>query len=261
MSKLKNKTVVVTRALGQADFLVHALRERGAYVLHIPTVEMRAPDSWEACDAAIARVEDYNWILFTSSNGVAFFWERLALADGAFEVLLRAKIAAVGDATARCLVEKGLSVDLVPDEFTAENLAQALLTMEDLTAQKILILRPQNGRDKLQQELQLRVASVDAVPVYKNCPVQVTQAEDYARLFNGHGIDLLTFTSPSTFLNFTEEIGAPVVRQWLDAGCHIAAIGPVTAAAIHKQGFPVDILPDESTVRGLLDGIDKYYNE
>lgn len=251
---LAGKTIVVTRSTEQADEMIARLKQAGADVLHIPTIEAAAPDSWDACDAAIDRLQTYDWIVFSSTNGVRFFSQRLQQRGRSVSDLNSLKIAAVGERTQSALSDLGLTVDLVPeDEYSAEGLSRAFQA-EQVRGKRVLLAKAQKSRRVLEAYLQEAGAQVEVVAVYQTRACR-TQGQD--RL-NGH-IDCLTFTSPSTFINFLSEFGEKRLAAWKENGCAIAAIGNVTAAAISKADFEVEIIPEQSTIPELLNAIEEYY--
>ncbi len=171
MSKpLKGKTVVVTRAVAQADELVSQLIQFGAKVVHIPTLEIVPPDSWQGCDAAIEKLEQYHWLIFTSTNGVKFFTKRLKELGKGVKYLKTKQIAAVGERTGAELQDLGLHVDLVPEEFRAEGLLRSFEKI-NMQGRFVLLLKAQQASDVLLKNLTSMGAKVDAVAVYKNQPV------------------------------------------------------------------------------------------
>ena len=253
--------MVVTRAASQANTLIQGLAQRGARVLHVPSIALVAPDSWEDCDDAISRLRLFDWLIFTSSNGVVFFLQRLRARGHDIENLSQAKIAAVGQSTADCLQQNGLAVSLTPEsKFRTDGLVAALRKQHDLRGKRVLLLAPQTSHSAVAAQLCSLGALVDVAAVYKNEPVQGTAVSDFQTLVDGCRIDLLTFTSPSTFENFVSLVGKENILKWRDRGCRLAAIGPVTAEAILKCRLSVDILPETSTTKGLLKGIDDYYD-
>lgn len=257
MSKpLTGKTIVVTRAADQAKELIATLGNSGAEVIHIPTIEITEPDSWQFCDDAMDKLHDYDWIIFTSANGVRFFTYRLSEKNGSVADLNLKHVAAVGNRTAGELRRLGVEVDLVPRDFKAEGLVESF-QRENLSGKNILIAKVQKGRDVLEMGLRAKGAKVDAVAVYKT---QRPRIHNLIEHLNGHRIDLLTFTSPSTFRNFLHLFGKDKISAWKRNGCAIAAIGNVTATAIAKYEFKVDICPKKSTIPDLVSAILEYYN-
>lgn len=259
MAVLKNKTVVVTRGREQAGELMALLEEHGARVLHLPAVEIGPPDSWEACDAAIDKLADYHWIVFTSTNGVRYFLDRLQQRGGTLHRASAPRLAAVGERTAAALQECGVDVDLVPDEFRAEGLLRALAEY-NLQGKRVLVPRGDKGREVLLEGLAGAGAEVDAVQVYRNRrPHRGAVAAELERL-NGAAVDVLTFTSPSTVYNFLDLAGRERVNLWRESGCCMAAIGRVTAKALGRSHLPVDILPERSTIPDLVNAIVEHFS-
>lgn len=251
---LSGKTVVVTRAVDQAAELVEALTRHGASVVHVPTIEIVPPDSWQACDSAIDRLHEFDWVVFASRNGVRFFRHRLLARGGDVERLRKRRTAAVGERTAaelRCL---GVPVERVPDRFDAESLVRVFRD-DEVQNRTFLVVRAQEGRDVLERGLRARGAHVTAVAAYRTrlC------ARDVAERLNGQHADVVTFTSPSTFKGFVAAVGQEKLQAWCDRGCALAAIGDVTGRAITQAGFEVDILPQKATVPSLVEAIVEYY--
>jgi uroporphyrinogen III methyltransferase/synthase len=259
MKALAGKRIVVTRSREQADELVFPLQELGAEVLLIPTIEIVPPDSWEFCDAAIERLVEYDWMIFSSTNGVRFFVDRLREKGHQIEKIAPAKIAAVGERTRSALEEIGIRVNLMPEEFRAEGLVQAFAKI-DLREKRILIPKAQESREVLFNELIAMGAQMDAVPVYKNQLPAQNRISEMTKSLNGHSVDVLTFTSPSTARNFVEMIGRDKVARWIKSGCKIAAIGGVTAEALNELGLPADILPKKFTIPDLAEAIENFFN-
>ncbi|MFQ6112937.1 MAG: uroporphyrinogen-III synthase [bacterium] len=255
---LSGKRVVVTRAVDQADELVVRLRQLGADVVHIPAIEIGPPDSWIACDEALEDLEQYHWVIFTSTNGVQFFIERLKTKNKGLGRLQTKQIAAVGERTEAKLKDLGLHVDLVPDQFRAEGLVKAF---EQINLQNLKILFPkaQEGRDVLVKGLEALGAEVNGVPVYKTRAPKRQNISKFLASLNDHEVDLLTFTSPSTVRNLISIFGEKIIKQWLANGCRTAVIGGVTAEALENFGIHADILPKKSTVPNLVKAILEYY--
>lgn len=252
---LAGKTIVVTRSIEQADEMIAELKLAGADVLHIPTIEAAVPDSWDACDAAIDKLQTYDWIVFSSANGVRFFCQRLSERGKAITEVNSLEIAAVGERTQSELEKAGLKVDLLPeDEYSAEGLCKAFQG-EELSGKRVLLARAEKGRRVLESRLREAGAIVNAAAVYQTRAPRHPFREE----LNGHHIDCLTFTSPSTFINFLSECGEKRLTAWKQNGCVIAAIGNVTAEAISKFDLDVDIIPERSTIPDLLNAIVEHY--
>jgi uroporphyrinogen III methyltransferase / synthase len=244
---LFGKGIVITRPERQADDLAQLLGGEGACPIHFPTIEIVPPPNWNALDKAIDRVEEYDWIIFTSANGVQAFFARLIDRGKDVRNLKGIKICCIGPATARQIEAKNIRVDLVPYEFIAEGILQSFAGM-DLQRRKILIPRADKARDILPLGLKKMGAEVDVAAVYRTVN-SGRKKEELARLISEDKVHIITFTSSSTVTNFVEIMGADYM---LPSFIRIACIGPVTAAAAKKAGFKVDISREEYTMEGLV---------
>lgn len=250
---LGNKTIVVTRAVGQAEPLIHLLQDLGANVISVPTFEISPVSSWQACDAALQRLDSFDWLIFTSANGVKYFIDRLK--DNALDVdrLSQKKIAAVGEKTAGYLQTLKIKVDLIPAEFRAEGLIESF-KKQNLSSQKILIIRPEKTRDILKVALEALRHTVEEIAVYRNQPVAIDTS-----VINGQQPNVLTFLSPSAVKNFVKAFGIKKVNGWVEGGCLIAAIGKITGQAVKNANFKTHILPKKYTIENLVKEISEYY--
>ncbi len=254
---LLRKRIVVTRALEQAQELISALSSLGADVVHIPTIRFAPPESWTDCDEAICKASRYDWLIFTSTNGVDFFYSRMRELGKDWGCFSDVKYAAVGVQTAEKLRQIGVRVDLVPDDFHAEGLADAFSAI-DLKGARILLLKPEKSSSTLARGLARAGAIVDAVTVYRTEAAPVEPAR-LAHMLKSGSPDLLTFTSPSTAKNLISQLGLDVVQQWLQSGCKVAAIGDVTAGALSKLGIEADIVAKKSTIHYLVNQIAEFF--
>jgi uroporphyrinogen III methyltransferase/synthase len=246
MSALAGRSVVVTRAREQAGPLCGALAARGATPVLFPTITVRPADDPGPVDAAIARLDAYDWIVFTSANAARCFAERMALADRrGLPAGLRA--AAVGAATARTLADRQLPVAAMPEEFRGARIAAAL---GDLGGRRVLLPRADIGREETAAALRAAGATVDDVTVYHTVPAA---ADPAGRRALEAGVDAVTFTSPSTVRNFVLLLGADARRLVRDSV--IACIGPVTAEALREAAFPAPVQPAVYTVDALVDAL------
>ena len=253
---LFGKGVVITRPEKQADDLARLLTKEGANPIHFPTIQIVPPSSWRDLDAAMKRLEDYEWLIFTSANGVAFFFERLAAKGKDIRDLKGVKICCIGPATARQIQEKGIRVDLVPREFISEGILKSFARM-NLKGKKILIARAAKARDILPKGLKKMGAQVDVVTAYETIG-SGKKKKDIEELFKENQVDVITFTSSSTVKNFVKIMGSGFK---LSKGVKIACIGPVTAAAAQKEGFTVDIHQEEYPMEGLVNALKKYFEK
>jgi uroporphyrinogen-III synthase len=245
MKDLAGIQIVVTRARDQAGELSTKLRALGAQVIEFPTIEIRPAEDYGPLDGAIARLDSYDWLIFTSANGVRFFVERLKRCGCELRGL-RARICAIGPATRRALEALHLKVDLMPKEYVAESLVEAFAA-HDLAGQRILLPRAAVARDLAPAELARRGAQVEVVEAYRT--VVPDQAPALARqIFSAaRKPDWITFTSSSTVANFVVAAGVAAVE-----GVRVASIGPVTTATARKHGIPVTVEAKVFTIDGLI---------
>jgi len=238
---LFGRRIVVTRARGQAEALSGRLHALGADVIELPTIEIQPAPDYEPLDRAIASLASYDWLIFTSANGVRFFLERLD--RSAIDLrALRARICAIGPATRAAIEALHLKVDVMGEEYVAESLLAALAA-HDLQGKRVLLPRAAVARDLVPAELQRRRAQVDVVEAYRTVapqgPVQFDQKPDW-----------ITFTSSSTVHNFVAMAGAESL-----GGVKVASIGPVTSAAARKLGITVTVEASVYSIDGLVDAI------
>jgi len=251
---LFGKQVVVTRAKGQAGALSAQLRALGAGVIELPTIEIRGAADSAPLDTAIAHLDAYDWLIFTSVNGVRFFLERLD-ASAADLRSLRARICAIGPATRAAVEALHLKVDLMGKEYVAESLLEAFAA-HDLAGKRVLLPRAAVARDLVPAELTRRGALVEVVEAYRTvAPEHV--AREAARAFNGaRKPDCVAFTSSSTVQNFVTAVGAAALER-----VAVASIGPVTSATARGMGVEVKTEARVFTVEGLVEAIVGLYTE
>lgn len=248
-------TVIVTRPKEQSHDFISLLEDRGANVIPFPTIEIVPPRSYKALDSAIDRIEKYDWIVFTSVNGVKSFFDRLRELNKDIRELHKAKIAAIGNVTAREILDMGIKVDIVPDEFRAEGLIK-IFKNEGIKNAKVLIPRARVARDILPESLKKLGAEVDVVTSYitKKPPKSITN--HICKLLDENKVDLITFTSSSTARNFFDLI--PDFKKY-KKNALIASIGPITAKTIREFGYKAQIVPNQYTVLDLTEEIVNYY--
>lgn len=253
---LFGKGVVITRPEKQADDLAKLLIREGAHPIHFPTIKIVPPSNWRDLDTAIKNLEDYDWLIFTSANGVSFFFERMYAKKKDIRDLKGIKICCIGPATARQVQDKGIGVDLVPKEFISEGILKSF-SRTNLKGKNILVARAAKARDVLPEGLKKLGAQVDVVTAYETVG-SGKKKKDMEDLFKENQVDVITFTSSSTVNNFIKITGGGFK---LPQGVKIACIGPVTAAAAKKAGFPVDIHQEEYTMEGLVDALKKFFGK
>ena len=253
---LLGKKIVVTRAREQASDLAGQLSDLGADCLEHPTIKIVPAEDLRPLDAAIKKLDTYDWIVFTSVNGVKFFFERLFETGRDVRALNQLGTAAIGPATAERMYQFGLKSDIIPQNYRAESVVEAF-RKEKLDGKKILLPRAGDARPVLPIELRKMGAAVDEVTVYltakvrKNTELLIKQLEDKT-------IELITFTSSSTVRNFKELLPPDKFNQLID-GVTIASIGPITTDTAVELGFKVDVTAESYTIPGLCEAILKYY--
>lgn len=253
---LYGKTVLVTRARSQASRLTALLENLGANVIEKPAISIAAPaDQYRAVDEAIAHIADYQWLIFTSTNGVERFFERLDRSGKDVRALGYAKIAAIGQTTADKLFSYGIRADVVPREFRAEGIIEALKGKLPPHA-KILLPRAAEAREILPEKLREQGASVDVVPVYQTEAAEVSaeDADALRQALSAGKIDFVTFTSSSTVRNLMKILGGAESLKHVQTAC----IGPVTAATAREVGLDPSIVAETYTIDGLVEALLKH---
>ena len=249
---LFGKRILVTRARVQASALTEKLTALGAACIEAPVIRIAPPaDGYAALDGAIAELNAYQWLIFTSVNGVEHFFARLHAAGKDTRALGYARVAAIGAATSAALRAFGIRADLVPPEFRAEAVAEELRPLLPPRA-RILLPRAQEARDVLPDTLRAHGATVDVVAAYETVP-EIEDAAIAQRLASGE-IDMVTFTSSSTVKNLVKMLGNITPLQQVKIAC----IGPVTADTARSFALEPDIVAKEYTIDGLVLSIKEY---
>lgn len=256
---LFGKKIVVTRTREQASNLMAGLEENGADCLECSTIDIHPVDSYEILDDELNRLKEYHWIIFSSLNGVKYFFERIQSKGMDARDLKGPDIAVVGKSTADLLHTYGVNADLIPPVFTSEGLAESLLD-QGVEGRNILIPRAEKAREILPETLRGAGAQVVIAPVYKNIPPAGSKEELRQELEAGL-VDMVTFTSSSTVRNFLTMVGAEDSNELQDLfnGVKIAAIGPITAKTVTDNGLKVDVQPAEYTIAAMIKEIVSYY--
>ena len=252
---LFGKGIVITRPEVQAEEFGSLLYAQGARVIHFPTIKIVPPEDFRELDQAIGRLSQYQWIIFTSANGVGFFLKRLKELGRDFRDLKDIRICTIGPATAATIEKLGIRVDVVPEEFISEGVVREFEQF-NLKGSRILLPRAEKARDVIPEGLTRLGAKVNVVTAYRT----VNSGRDKSELENfirERKVDVITFTSPSTVTNFMEIMGKEFV---IPPTIKIACIGPVTSAAVKKAGLPVDIIQERYTIPGLVDTLVGYFS-
>jgi uroporphyrinogen III methyltransferase/synthase len=249
---LSGKRIVVTRSRKQASALSEQLRSLGADVLELPTIRIEPPEDLREFAELVQYAHGYDWIVFTSPNGVnAFFEMFFKLYDDAREIG-GVKIAAIGPATAQRVKDFHLHVDLAPEEFVAEAVIREFQKQGGVENLRILLARAEKARDVLSKELSRMGAIVDEGIAYRTVP-ETRDITGARRRFLEEGADLITFTSSSTVENFLA-MGLP----W-PQGTQIASIGPITSKTARDHGLKIDIEARRHDIAGLVDAIRRFF--
>ena len=251
---LFGKNILITRARSQASKLTTALEELGANCIEAPAIKIAPPDdNYVSLDNAITRIHDYDWIIFTSTNGVERFFARLNEKNLDARCLSNAKIAAIGTATADKLKNYGIIADKIPTMFKAEGILEVL--QNDIQkGSKVLIPRAQKAREALPIGLRQMGAIVDVAETY--CTKMAdTNKDDIKELLKNNQIDMVTFTSSSTVENLLKLIDG---EKTLLNNVKTAVIGPITAKTCKNNGLTVDIEADVYTIDGLVNKIKNF---
>lgn len=253
---LEGLRVLVGRARHQASALSAGLREQGASILEIPFIEIQRPRTYKPIDEALARLHQYQWIIFTSVNGVDAFWERLDEKGINRKELRRVKVAAIGPATKAAIEGQGMNVEVVPQEYIAESVVESLRDL--VPGRRILLARARAARDVIPIELTKLGATVDVVEVYETVIPEDSRRQLRVALKSLKARpNIITFTSSSTVRHFAallakDESGL-IDRARVDLeGIQFASIGPITSATLRELGLRVDIEAKQYTIPGLI---------
>ena len=255
---LFGKRIVVTRARAQASRFLTRLAELGAECIEFPTIEIASPESWQALDDAIQDLNRFNWLLFTSVNGVEHFFQRLEHLQKDARDLKGLQIGTIGPETAQAVQARGVKPDFVPTEYRAEAIVEQFKKW-DVKGMRILLPRAARAREILPSELEKMGAEVHVVPAYQTVIPRHDAGRLKALLAEGR-IDIVTFTSSSTVANFVDMLG--VEKESLSelmSRVVVACIGPVTAETARTIGFSVAITPAAYTIEALTESIVQYF--
>jgi len=258
------------------------LEELGAEIIEFPTIEIVPPGSYEEIDSSIKKITSYDWVVFTSRNGVKYFFRRFFEKDKDIRELKGIKICAIGTKTAEEIKKYGIRVDLIPDEFHAEGLIDSFMRLSSLnnaspnapvtpgraeesrtsekrsqkpgllTGMRFLLPRAEKAREIFPEKIRALGGEIDVPAAYRTVKPE-SRGKRLRRFLREGRISVATFTSAATFHNFREIMGDDADEQL--KGVSIAAIGPVTAKAVEKAGFHVDIMPRQATIEAMVEEI------
>ncbi|MET0390624.1 MAG: uroporphyrinogen-III C-methyltransferase [Polyangiales bacterium] len=256
---LFGKRVLVTRAAEQSDSLAQALRERGAHAIELPMIRIEPPDDPAPLTAAVASLSSYDWLVFTSQNGVRAFFRELTRQGFDSRALAGLRIAAIGPSTADVLAPYGVRCDVMPDTYRGEALAERMLQAQAGPMQGVRVLLPRAAvaRDVLPQTLTDAGAIVDVVEAYRTYGASPETAAELRRMLDAGELDVVTFTASSTVQHTLAAVG-PDAAQRL-RGLTLASIGPITTDTAKAQGLEVTLTADEYTMAGLVAALEQHY--
>jgi uroporphyrinogen-III synthase len=253
---LANRTIVITRDQDQARNMASAVENLGGRALLFPTIKVSAIADRQACVSAANDINKYDWVVFSSANAVRYFPEFISRGN---QSAIACKIAAVGTKTAEELEANGVSVDLVPETYTAKGLLKALGPHE-FRDKNILLPVSNIARDDIENGLRSLDADVNRIEVYRTDPNKDLDSDVMQRMIGQKEIDCLTFFSPSAFRFFIEIVGQKTANDIISMDIIIAAIGPTTCHAIESAGFHNVIMPKKNLENELLETIVTHFD-
>ncbi|MEW6181824.1 MAG: uroporphyrinogen-III C-methyltransferase [Bacillota bacterium] len=252
---LFGRRIVVTRSREQASVLSEAISALGGEAFEFPTIRIEPPESWEGLDTAIRKAGTYDWVIFTSVNGVSMFYRRLRELGCDIRAFNRAHIASIGPGTRAALEERGLVVEYTPQEFKAEAVAEGLKTLMPAGA-RVLLPRADIAPDSLPRALAEAGYLADNIAAYRTAPERRSAGLLREMLASG-AVDAVTFTSSSTVTNFVAALG-PDTPGLLEKTA-VASIGPVTSDTARKACLTVDVQADRYTIPGLVEALVEFF--
>lgn len=251
---LFGKRVLVTRSRHQASKLSRLLTECGAMPVELPAIDIQPLADYKELDESIAKLADYQWIIFTSTNGVEAFWQRITNLKKDSRSLSNIAIGAIGPATAQALAERGITADYMPQVYTGEGIIKGLKN-RNINGKRILLPRADIADNELVDGLRGIGAEVDEVAAYRTVTA-TEEAGKAVKMVTSGEIDVITFASSSTVTNFMMAFGKqkPDINKAI-----VACIGPKTKETAVNAGLNVDILATEQTIPGLVEAIEEYF--
>ncbi len=246
---LKNLRILVTRPESQARDLMDKLEQAGAFPVLLPTIKIIPPPNWEPADKAISQLENYQWLILSSVNGVNCFFQRLKAKGLNVSSCTHLTTICVGPKTALAATTVGFKNDMVAKEYAGEGIIE-LFADRDIKKQHILIPRALKARELLPDSLRQKGALVDVVPVYETI-FPPSSSDLLKQLLNQSQIDIITVTSASSAVNLVKHCPDPQTLKILKK-LPTACIGPITAKAAAKAGLNVKIIASDYTSEGLF---------
>ena len=253
---LRGKRILVTRARSQALSLVQRIESLGGEVVEFPTIEIRPPESYGPLDQAIKQIASYDWLIFTSANGVEQFLNRFEKLGKNIADLAGIEVGAIGPETAKRLTAAHIQPSLVPKQYQAEGILEALIS-ETVLGKGILIPRAAKARDILPETLRQWGARVDVVEAYQTVLPQI-DVSALCQLLREGTIDMVTFTSSSTVTNFAAMLRDQDLPRLLSRAV-IVCIGPITRKTVEDLGMRSEVVSEEFTIPGLVSAMVDYF--
>ena len=257
LNVLKGKRILVTRARSQALSLAQRIESLGGEVVEFPTIEVKPPTSYEPLDEAIKQIANYDWLIFTSVNGVEQFLHRFEKLGKNIAGLAGIEVGAIGPETARRLTTAQIQPRLVPKVYQAEGILEALIP-ENVLGKRVLIPRAAKARDILPETLSQWGARVDVVEAYQTV-LPEADVSALCRLLRDGAIDVITFTSSSTVTNFAAMLRDQDLPRLLSRTV-IACIGPITQKTVEDLGMRAEVVSEEFTIPGLVKAVVDYFS-
>ncbi|HYX51975.1 MAG TPA: uroporphyrinogen-III synthase [Candidatus Limnocylindrales bacterium] len=247
--------ILTTRASKQSGGLSQPLRDLGAEVIEIPTIEIRPPENYEPLDSALKKIAHYDWLILTSVNGVKAVFERLTKLGLPASALRHLQIAAIGPATQKAIEEHGLEVAVTPEKYIAESVVEALRGKTE--GKRVLLARAKVARDVLPNDLSKAGVQLDVVEAYETViPADAQSKLQKVFASTAERPHIVAFTSSSTASNFLSLLGPD--SQNILKNVTLASIGPVTSDTLRAAGFPPTVEAGEYTMHGLVSAIAAY---
>ena len=250
--------ILVTRPKPQAAELSDLIAAQGGEAVECPTIEIVPPEDWTPLAHALSRLATYQWLIFTSVNGIAPFMTRLLEAQRDVRALSGLTICCIGPRTAEALATYGLRADVIPEQFQAEGILETLAGRQ-MRGARVLIPRALVAREVLPDQLRAQGAEVDVVPVYRTIRPAVATDRLMEQLRTGV-IDVISFTSSSTVRNFVELFPTKEALLQLVGATTVACIGPITASTARDAGLTVQVMAGQNTIPALADAIVQHVN-
>jgi len=253
---LKGQRILIGRARHQASALSEQVKALGAQVLEIPFIEIRKPRSYRPLDEALINIQNYDWLILTSVNGVEAVWERIKHLRLTASRLKHLKIAAIGPATKNVIEAQGLRVHVVPKQYVAESVVKSL--RKRVAGKRILLARARIARDVIPRELRKAGAIVDVIEAYETVLPKSSRDRLRKALRNPKlRPTIATFTSSSMARNFVALVGASAAKAAVRNGLRLASIGSITSATLRELGLPVYVEAKQFTIPGLAQALKK----